>query len=131
MGQIDKYVDRTSELPPVVLRIFQLVMPVVMVARAIVTHTFENILWAVVFVVLMLPTGIAPKTAHSRWPVWEREHPFLSGVLSYFLMSCSAFLLLRWVLDRTPSAVIALALPLIVLPIGHWFRRRRDNRADA
>ena len=63
MGQFDSFIEHTSAPPPTAMRIFQLVMPVVMVARAIAVDTLENVLWAIFFVVLMLPAGIAPKLA--------------------------------------------------------------------
>lgn len=43
-------------------------------------------------------------------------------------MTCAGFLVLRYFLGRTPSALIAVALALILIPVGH---RRRRERAQS
>jgi len=128
MGQFDKHVLRTLQPPPLLLRIFQVMAPVVAVIRAVAVPSLESILWAVFFVALMLPAGIAPKAVNARLTGWEQDRPVLSDVLGFLLMGCATFLLLRWFLDRVPSAVIAIVLGSAFLLLSHRRRRARAVR---
>lgn len=127
MAQFTKYIERTFDPPPLVRRAFQVLIPAAWVAKAITTHRLEDVLTAVFFVALMLPAGIAPKALHARLTAWERDRPFVSDVLSLLLMTCATFLILRWFLDRTPSAVIAIAAGLVGVVAGRLRRRRRTR----
>ncbi|MFG1627901.1 hypothetical protein [Kribbella sp. NPDC049227] len=130
MGQFDRFIERTSTPPPGVRRVFDLVLPVCFVVRAVSTRHLEDILWAAFFVALILPAGIAPKAFPARVAAWEQSHPIL-GALSGFLMTgCATFLLLRFFLDRTASALVAAPLALILTLIGLVRRRTRTPPAS-
>ena len=125
MGQIDRFVERTLKPPSAVMRIWQAVLAALFVVQAVVHHRFEDVLAAVVFVGLMLPAAIAPNAFSARLGAWERDRPRLSDAIGFLFMTCAGFLALRYFLDRTPSALIAVALALILIPIGHIRRRER------
>ncbi|RZT15182.1 hypothetical protein EV649_5967 [Kribbella sp. VKM Ac-2569] len=128
MGRTSRYVERMFKPPPVLLRVVSLVVPLLLVVQAVHGPTLENILTATFATVLMLPTGVAPKA----FPAWvsalERKYPLLGYVFMFLLVACGAFVLLTDVLDRRPSALIALALALVLVLVSHLFRRRRGAR---
>jgi hypothetical protein len=124
MGQFTQYAE--SYTPSRLTRGIQVVVPLAFIVKAVTGHTFENILWAVFLVVIMLPAGIAPSTFQRGAAALERNHSILSGVFGFLLMSCGAFLLLRYFLDRPHSILIA--LPLTVgLFVFQAVRKRRTR----
>ena len=125
MGQFSEYVGRTLRPPRRVQRVFNVVMPIIMVIRALVTRRLEDILTALFFVVLLFPLGVAPKWFAARLAALG-DRPVLNAVLSFLLMSCATFLLLRWFLDRTPSALIALLIAAVATVLS--LRRNRGRR---
>jgi uncharacterized membrane protein len=125
MGQFDRYIERESDPSAPGIRVLSVVLSIVMVIRAIVTRRLEDILTAVLFVVLILPSGVAPKAFRARVAALE-SRPVLDAVFTFLLMSCAVFELLRFVLDRTPSALIALPVAVIFTVIG--LRRHRARQ---
>lgn len=130
MGQTDKYIERTFKAPPVVVRVFWLVLPIVYVVQAIHTPSLENIMWAVLFALVMLPAAVGPKTFPAALGILERKYPLLGYVFMFLVVGCATFVLLTNFLDRKPSAAIALALPLLFIPAAHLLRRRRAARVS-
>jgi hypothetical protein len=125
MGQFDRYIERESDPSAPGFRMFSVVLPIVMVIQAIVTRRLEDILTAVLFVGLILPSGVAPKAFRARVAALE-SRPVLDAVFTFLLMSCAVFELLRFFLDRTPSALIALPVAVIFTVIG--LRRHRARQ---
>ena len=125
MGQFDSYIQRTLNPPPVVDRLVCLVVPIGFVVRAVHRPTLENVLTAIVFGVLMFPSGVAPAAYPARLSALERTNPLLGYLFMFLLMGCGIFMILRWFLDRTPSAVIAVVLAPILVLVSHFLRRRR------
>ncbi|GAA1576098.1 MULTISPECIES: hypothetical protein [Kribbella] len=126
MGQITKYVEGYQ--PPLVNRIFGVVVSVTFIVRAAVVHTFENSLWAILLAVTMLPYAIAPEATKNRGVRWERDHPIQVVAFMTLTAVCGFFLILRWFLDRPHSLLIAVPLALAyatVLTYAMVHRRQR------
>ncbi|MFD7153710.1 hypothetical protein ACFV9C_03880 [Kribbella sp. NPDC059898] len=122
MGQFTRYVE--SYHPPLLNRILGVVVPVSFIVRAVLLHTFESILWAVLLAVIMLLPAIAPETTKNRSMRWERNHPVQFRAFSLLTMICGFYLILRWFLDRPHSILIGLALSLLFFTTMLLVRRK-------
>ena len=117
--------DRTLRPPSTAMRVFLLCMIAVFALRAIARPDLESVLTAAMFLVLLLPDVIAP----TRYRPWvsgiERDHPVLGSAMVIVLVGCAAFLLLRFFLDRAPSALIAAAVAVVAVAASLIGRSRR------
>ncbi|MFB6719772.1 hypothetical protein ACFCV3_06410 [Kribbella sp. NPDC056345] len=119
--------ERSLRPPSTAMRVFLLCMIAVFTLRAIVRPDLESILTAALFLVLLLPDVIAP-TRYRPWAsAIERDRPVLGSALVILLVGCAAFLLLRFFLDRTPSALIAAALAVVAVVVSLIGRSRRTR----
>ncbi|WP_371406508.1 hypothetical protein OHA10_13300 [Kribbella sp. NBC_00662] len=125
MGQFKQYVESYDPTP--LRRAIQIVVSLILIVRAVVDHNLENIVWAVWFATLMLPSGIAPDATRRRLDTWERTHPVLSESVMFVLMTGGAFVLLRYFFNRPHSILLAVALTAILSIIGAAVRRRRTS----
>lgn len=122
MGQFSKYVE--SYDPPLFSKVLGVVVPVAFIVRAAVVHSFENILWAILLAVTMLPYAIAPEATNNRSMRWERDHPIRWEAFNLLRSVCGLFLILRWFLNRPHSILIALALTLTLFTALRLRRHR-------
>ena len=125
MRQIDRFIERTSRPPTVVMRVFSGVMSIVLVMQALVSHRLEDILVAVLVVVLILPSAIAPETMRRRSAALEERRPILGAVFMFVLVAVGGFIILRWFLDRFDSALVAGLLALTLTLVAAVLRRTR------
>lgn len=127
MAGPDKYIQHTLRPPNAVLRVFSLLLTIAFIVRAVVHPTFENILAAVFFGVLLIPDLAAP----GRYRAWlaelERRRPVLGNLVGVVFFAVASFLLLRFFLDRLPSLLIAVVLALTAVIASLIGRRRRGQ----
>ncbi len=124
MGQLDRFVQKSWTPSPRWTRLFLAFMAVVYLIRAVIHPQLENILWAVL-VGHMATMFFAPRGLSERADALARSHPMLGGILGFAWLGSSAFLLLRYFLDRKLSALIALPLAAMLV-VGSALRNRQS-----
>jgi hypothetical protein len=73
MGQFSKYVERSTRPPAGLLRAFCLIAPIAVIVQAVGSRRLEDIVTAVWFVVLLLPSGIAPNAYYARLAALDKR----------------------------------------------------------
>ncbi|RZU13581.1 hypothetical protein EV645_4427 [Kribbella rubisoli] len=124
MGQFDSFVERSTNPPPMATRVFCVVLPILWIVKAARSRHLEDILIAAWFVVLMLPSGIAPKAYPARLATLDRR-PIISSVFMFLLMTTGAFVLLAHFLPRATAVLIGVPFGLVLTITGQLVRRRR------
>jgi hypothetical protein len=124
MGQTDRFVERTTRLPPRVIRVFNIVMPIVMVVRAVESGHLADIVTAVWFVALLLPAGIAPNAWRARLAALDKR-PVVGIVSMFVLVESASLVLLDPFMDATQSLLIALPVAVLLCLVAVVLRRRR------
>lgn len=106
------------------MRVLQLAMALLFIVRAVARPDLESILSAGLFTLLLVPSAIAP-TRYLPWiSAAERNHPAFGYAVVLVVIGGSGFIVLRFFLDRTPSALVAAALALTVATTSAILRRR-------
>jgi hypothetical protein len=129
MGQFKGYVE--SYFPASLQRAVIVVASAAFVIQAVRTRRLEDIVAGVVFGVLLLPAGIAPK-AHRASLVALDRHPVPGTIFTFLLMLGALFALLaKFVsLSRPTSLYIALPAAAVLAAVDAVRRPTRIRAAE-
>jgi hypothetical protein len=130
MGQFDSYIDPDKNPPPSAVRVFVLVAPVFMIAEAVRSRRLEDVLLAVLFTALFVPSGIAPKAYRARLDALDKRL-LPSTVAAFLFMLCGLFVLLAKFLglSRPTSLYIALPAAVVLAAVGAVRQQARIRAA--
>ena len=129
MGQLDRFVKKSWTPPPRWTRFLLEFIAVVYLIRAVMHPQLENILWAAV---LGYPATMlfAPRGLSDRADALARSHPVLGGIVGLGLLGSSAFVLLRYFLDRKLSSLIAFPVAAILVVVSAFRDRRSPTHSE-
>ncbi|HEY3562532.1 MAG TPA: hypothetical protein VGL05_33935 [Kribbella sp.] len=128
MGQFDRFIDRRFAAPPTLTRVVGVGVTIAWIVKAADTGRLEDILVAVFFVVMMLPSAIAPKAYPARLAALDR-HPIPNAAFTVVFMTGMLFAMLaEFGLSRRTSILIAIPVGLVVT-ITSILRQRARIRA--
>ncbi|MFG1906667.1 hypothetical protein [Kribbella sp. NPDC048928] len=126
MAQFDRFIDRSFAAPPTLARMFGALVTIAWIIKAADSGRLEDILIAVFFVVMLLPSVIGPKPGRAWLAVLER-YPILNAALTFLLMTGMLFAMLAEFLGlgRPTSILIATPVGLVLTFIGALRQRAR------
>jgi hypothetical protein len=127
MAQFDRFIERNTPPSPRTTRVFSVVFPVLMTVKAIATRRLEDILTAIFFDALLLPSGLWPTAHGARLKALDR-HPVLGPVAMFVLTGTGVFVLLGPFLTRRHSLYVALPAAVVLTAVGTVRRRVRAGR---